>query len=140
MKIKQQLEMKIFWKRVPYNVYENKFPENLNDKMNHYVHLLSNALNNVPIEFVSAVIMTDYMNQKAASINLYIFGHFKKPYAAITQIASVLTPVYSEIQILPIINPVLSQEWLIEKNAQGTIYHKICEEGILAFYQDEGKK
>lgn len=123
---------------VPYNVYSGLLPEPLDQGTQGYVELLSKTIHrDTPQSVTTIVVITptgpQTRREPPESLNLYVFGKFRKHYSAMKQTAEALSILYSEIQILPLISPVLTKEWRSQERLQGPVYERIRKLGIIAY-------
>ena len=126
------------WGVAPYNVYTSELPQRLDPHLQTYIWLLNRTSHNSGLRSVTTIVVTDYANGRVRQrppeyLNLHTFGRFRKHYSAMEQTAEALAPLYSEIQILPVVIPVTSKEWQTQENSQGPVYEKIREQGIIAY-------
>lgn len=126
------------WQLTPYNIYRADLPAKLAQEVKNYIQLLNQFLESDKPKTVSSVVITNYLDRRQQQnhpiyVNLYTFGSFRSYYSAITRLARVLTPLYLEIQILPIITPILNNEWKIIRREKRIVYRRITQHGIIGY-------
>jgi len=124
---------------VPYNIYHDEWPGKINDSARNFIRWSSELLNQAKLETISTVVITNYTfrDYRPTYLYLYTFGNFRKHYTVLKKLSKLIAPVYMEVNILPIIKPVLSREWNIQENNDGRIYIKVHKQGVLAYSIEE---
>jgi hypothetical protein len=122
----------------PYTVYANTWPPDLEQHLRKYFSLLTVALHRHRLASITTVVATQYgpCGREASSphsVRLYTFGRFRKPYSAMTQMATALADLYREFPILPVIVPVFAKDWEVQRDGDGPLYQTISRFGLLCY-------
>jgi hypothetical protein len=122
----------------PYSVYGYIWPPDLEQHLREYFSLLTVALHRHRPASITTVVATHYRpyGREASSpysVRLHTFGRFRKPYSAMTQMATALADLYRELPILPIVSPVLVRDWEVQRDENGPLYQDISRVGLLCY-------
>jgi hypothetical protein len=119
----------------PYNLYQGKWPQYLTDTTRGYINWAGRILNEEKPKTISSVVVTNYrqLRYKPSHLNFYTFGTFKKHYSVMKLMAELLADVYIELNILPIIKPILVKEWHAQEKLAGRDYHDISKSGFVTY-------
>lgn len=119
----------------PFDFYRQRFPSQMAPIYGRFVgHAHDRFQTSEPTAIEEIIVLPSRSWAiKSPSIEVLAFGSFRKSATTIMRLANILTPIYMEMNLLPIVRPVLRREWYLAELRQSPVFQKIRGLGFTAY-------
>jgi len=124
-----------FQRVAKYSVYDSAYPERVDQAYVTFALAVRDAaITSAPSTLSElAIVLPRGWYRRQRALDVVVLGSFRRPPRVILQVARLLAPIYLESGILPIVQPVVTREWLKAEETESEPFARVRERGILAF-------